>query len=241
MHEAIEKLLILQDRDRSLAGWRAEIVGLATERAEVNSRSANAEAAQAEAEQAGKELEVKKDGLEVEIQAEQEKIRTYSKQQLETKDNVAYRALGKQIEDCKKLISDLETSELMVMEEIDDHAEVLKQTDATLAEAQADQASAMTQIDERETNLNQNITETEALRAEAAEGIEETTLTRYEKLLQRRGANIVVGITHGACGGCHMKLPTSEITAVKNVNNITHCPNCSRILYYTRDMILEAD
>ena len=241
MHEAIEKLLILQDRDQSLAGWRAEITGLATERAEVNSRSANAEAAQAEAEQTSKELEVKKDALEVEIQAEQEKIRTYSKQQLETKDNTAYRALARQIEDCKKLISDLETSELMVMEEIDAHAEVLKKTGANLAEAKADQASAMGQIDERETNLNQNITDTESLRAEAAAGIEETTLTRYEKLLQRRGANIVVGITHGTCGGCHMKLPTSEIIAVKNENNITHCPNCSRILYYTRDMILEAD
>jgi len=241
MQEAIEKLLTLQERDRALAGWRAEIVGLATERAEVNSRSANAEATQAAAEQTGKELEVKKDGLEVEIQAEQEKIRTYSKQQLETKDNTAYRALARQIEDCKKFISDLETRELMVLEEIDAQAETVLQTSANLAEAKSDQASAMSQIDEREKNLNQNIEETGSLRAEAAGAIEETTLTRYEKLLQRRGANIVVGITHGACGGCHMKLPTSEVTAVKNENNITHCPNCSRILYYTRDMILEAD
>ena len=50
-----------------------------------------------------------------------------------------------------------------------------------------------------------------------------------------------MSIEHGTCGGCHMKLPTSEITAVKSDREITHCPNCSRILYYTRDMVLESD
>ena len=241
MHEAIEKLLVLQDRDRALINWRAEITGLAHERTEVNSRSAQAEIAQAEAGQKAKELEVKKDALELDVKSEQEKIRTYSKQQLETKDNVAYRALVKQIDDCEKFISDIETNEIMVLEEIDVQAETLKKTQATLAEAQADQASALTQIDEREKNLNQNIEETETLRTEAAELIDGTTLGRYERLLERRGATIVVGIEHGTCGGCHMKLPTSEITSVKSDREITHCPNCSRILYYTRDMILESD
>ena len=103
MLEIIETLLVLQDRDRTIVQGRAEIDGLEIERVSVNERSASAEAAQSSAEQAGKELEVKKNALEVDAAGEQTKIITYSKQQLETKDNTQYRAFVKQIEDCKKI------------------------------------------------------------------------------------------------------------------------------------------
>ena len=91
---------------------------------EVNSRSADAETAREAAQQKAKELEARKNGLEVEVEAEQEKIRTYARQQMDTKDNDQYKALGRQQETCKETISDLETTEIEVLEEIDSHAEV---------------------------------------------------------------------------------------------------------------------
>ena len=143
MLEIIETLLVLQNRDRTIVQGRAEIVGLGIERVSVNERSANAEAAQADAEQAAKELEVKKNALEMEAAGEQTKIITYSKQQLETKDNTQYRALVKQIDNCKKNISDFETDELMVLEEMDVNAETQKQTKADLDAANHDMATAL--------------------------------------------------------------------------------------------------
>jgi hypothetical protein len=239
MHEEIEKLLVLQSRDRAIKDGREEYVRLEHERTESQNRSTIAEDAQAAADQKAKELEVKKNALESDIQGEQAKIRTYSKQQLETKDNEHYRALSRQIEACQKNISDLETEELMALEEIDAQAEILKQAQAALAEANQDKATALAQIDERETNLNKTIEEMEGLRMEAAGKIDGTTLARYDRLLGKKGANIIVGITHGTCGGCHMKLPSSEVVAVKGGRQIKYCPNCARILYYTRDMTLE--
>ena len=132
MLEIIETLLVLQDRDRTIVQGRAEIVGLEIERVSVNERSTTAEAAQADAEQTAKELEVKKNALEMEAAGEQTKIITYSKQQLETKDNTQYRALVKQIDDCKQNISNFETDELMVLEEMDAQTETLKQTKVDL-------------------------------------------------------------------------------------------------------------
>ena len=61
MNEAIEQLLVLQKRDRSIAEWREEITGLELKRAQVKTTSADAEAAHAAAEQTAKELEVRKD------------------------------------------------------------------------------------------------------------------------------------------------------------------------------------
>jgi len=240
MLEIIETLLVLQDRDRTIVQGRAEIVGLEIERASVNERSATAEAAQADAEQAGKELEVKKNALEVDAAGEQTKIITYSKQQLETKDNTQYRAFVKQIEDCKKNISNFETDELMVLEEMDGNAEAQKQTKADLDSANQDKATALSEIDERETNLKKQIGETETLRAETAAQIDEDTLARYDRLLKKGRANIVVDVEHGACGGCHMKLPTSDVANLKSSQEVNYCPNCSCIIYYTRDMNLES-
>ena len=144
----------------------------------------------------------------MEIQGEREKIRTYSKQQLETKDNEVYRTLGRQIEACQKNISDLETEELMAMEEIDVQAETLKQAEAELTEADRDKATALAQIDEREANLKKTIEEMEGLRTEAAEKIDETTLSRYDRLLEKKGAKM-------------QDIPVEDLQAINLLNNTT--------------------
>ncbi len=241
MHEDIEKLLVLQERDRSIAHARQEVAGLGHQRTEVNGRSASAEEAKAAADKKSMELEVSKNALEVEVQGEQEKIRTYSKQQLETKDNEQYKALGRQQETCKETISNLETDEINVLEEMDVHAEVLKAAKTELEEATAAKAKALSEIDDREVGLGKKIEDLDGQRTEAEGKLDELTLSRYNRLVGRKGTNIVVGIQHGACGGCHMKLPEAEVIEIKSGSKVNYCPNCSRIVYYTRDMVLEVD
>ena len=241
MHEDIEKLLVLQERDRSIAHARQEVAGLEHQRTEVNGRSASAEEANEAAEKKSMELEVSKNALEVEVQGEQEKIRTYSKQQLETKDNEQYKALGRQQETCKETISNLETDEISVLEEMDVHAEVLKAAKVELEDANAAKVRGLSEIDEREVGLGKKIEELDGQRTEAESKIDELTLSRYNRLVERKGANIVVGIQHGTCGGCHMKLPEAEVIVIKARSKVNYCPNCSRIVYYTRDMVLEVD
>ena len=241
MHEDIEKLLVLQERDRSIAHARQEVAGLEHQRTEVNGRSASAEEANEAAEKKSMELEVSKNALEVEVQGEQEKIRTYSKQQLETKDNEQYKALGRQQETCKETISNLETDEISVLEEMDVHAEVLKAAKVEMEDANAAKVRGLSEIDEREVGLGKKIEELDGQRTEAESKIDELTLSRYNRLVERKGANIVVGIQHGTCGGCHMKLPEAEVIVIKARSKVNYCPNCSRIVYYTRDMVLEVD
>ena len=241
MHEDIEKLLVLQERDRSIAHAKQEVAGLEHQRTEMNGRSASAEEANEAAEKKAMELEVSKNALEVEVQGEQEKIRTYSKQQLETKDNEQYKALGRQQETCKETISNLETDEINVLEEMDVHAEVLKAAKVELEDANAAKVRGLSEIDEREVGLGKKIDELDGQRTEAESKIDELTLSRYNRLVERKGANIVVGIQHGTCGGCHMKLPEAEVIVIKARSKVNYCPNCSRIVYYTRDMVLEVD
>ncbi len=90
----------------------------------------------------------------------------------------------------------------------------------------------------REENLKKELAGLEANREQLAQVVDEAGRSRYDRLLKTKGTNVVVGVTHGVCGGCHMKLPTQVIVSCKAEEDIVTCINCGRILYYTRDMDL---
>jgi predicted nucleic acid-binding Zn-ribbon protein len=78
----------------------------------------------------------------------------------------------------------------------------------------------------------------ESNRDQLAESVEPRSLARYQRLSSHKGENVVVGIAHGVCGGCHMKLPVQILVSCQGDQELVSCPNCGRILYYTRDMDL---
>ena len=78
----------------------------------------------------------------------------------------------------------------------------------------------------------------EADRDHLAAAVDTEVLPRYERLRKSKGENVVVGVAHGVCGGCHMKLQRQVIVTCQGSQEIVSCPNCGRILYYTRDMSL---
>ena len=49
---------------------------------------------------------------------------------------------------------------------------------------------------------------------------------------------MIVGVDHGSCGGCHMKLQAQEIVNAKSGREMVTCTNCGRLIYYTREMIM---
>ena len=88
--------------------------------------------------------------------------------------------------------------------------------------------------------MKKELAELQAGRAELAAAVDETARTRYERLFKSKGDNVVVGVEHGVCGGCHMKLPAQILVTCRSQSEIVSCINCGRILYYTRDMELAA-
>jgi len=62
--------------------------------------------------------------------------------------------------------------------------------------------------------------------------------SKYERLAKQKGQNVVVGIQHGVCGGCHMQLSRATVVGCQAEQEVVTCTNCGRILYYTRDMDL---
>lgn len=236
MLESIEKLLILQDRDRNISRVKDELARIEPQRRELQSRAANTQSALESAKLRVKKIETERKDLELQVEAQKQKIEKYSVQQFQTKKNDEFRALGHEIETCKKSIIEIEDREIELMEQAEAAQKEVAAATQAASEAKKHVDAQIAELNGREENLKKELDELTANREELASAVDESTRSRYERLLKNKGGNVVVGIQHGVCGGCHMKFPTQVILSCRREEEIVTCPNCGRILYYTRDM-----
>ncbi len=238
MLEMIEKLLILQDRDRRIRQEEGELARIEPERQMLNAKAASAQAELENVKLRIKQIESARKDLELEVEAKKQMIVRYANQQFQTRKNEEYRALAHEIDTCKAAIFQIENGEIELMEQAEAaQKDLLRATQAAKA-ARALVDEQVGQLGEREENLKKELAELEANRVELAAAVDEDARSRYERLVRSKGENVVVGVQHGVCGGCHMKLPPQLLVTCQAEKELVGCSNCGRILYYTPDMDL---
>jgi len=238
MLDVIEKLLVLQDRDRNILKFRDELARIPAERAELHARLAAAQASLESGKTRVKQIESDRKKLELDVEAKKQQIERYSAQQFQTKKNEEYRALSHEIETCRQIIIQLEDQELELMERAEQAQKEVAAATQAAAGAKRTIDSRLADLAAREKNVQQEVGALETNRGELAAAVDDSTRHRYERLLKQKGQNVMVGIQHGVCGGCHMQLSRQVIVLCRADAELVTCPNCGRILYYTRDMDL---
>jgi predicted nucleic acid-binding Zn-ribbon protein len=238
MHEMIEKLLILQDRDRRIRQEQGELARIEPERQTLKAKAAAAQAALEGGKLRIMQTESARKDLELEVETKKQMIVRYANQQFQTRKNEEYRALAHEIDTCKAAIFEIENREIELMEQAEAaQKEVVRATQA-VKEARALMDEQVAQLGAREENLKKELAQLETNREELASAVDEGARNRYERLIRSKGENVVVGVEHGVCGGCHMKLPPQLLVTCQGEKELVGCSNCGRILYYTSDMDL---
>ena len=240
MQEIIEKLLILQERDRKILRVTQELAHIAPERNGLLLKARATQNALEAAKLRVRHIESERKLRDLEIEGKKSQIEKYANQQLQTRKNEEYKALAHEIEMAKAVIFKIEDAEIILMEQ----AEVAqKEVACATNEAAAAKKRVEDEIgllDARKENFKQELSELTAGRVALAESIDESTRNRYERIFKSKGENVVVGVDHSSCGGCHMKLTAQTVTSCRAQGEIVTCSNCGRILYFTRDMVLTA-
>ena len=236
MLDTIEKLLILQDRDRKLHRVQHELAHVGPERESLTSKAASTQSQLETAKNRVNQIESERKRLELDIEAKKSLIEKYANQQLQTRKNEEYRALAHEIEMAKEAIFKIEDSQISLMEQAEAaQRDVARATqEAAAAKKLVDEQISL--INQREANLKKELAALQAGRNELAAAVDETIRNRYDRLLKSKGDNIVVGIDHGVCGGCHMKLPAQTQVTCRSQHEVGACPSCGRILYFSPDM-----
>jgi hypothetical protein len=238
MLETIEKLLVLQDRDRKIHRVQQELAQIAPERESLHARATATQSQLEAAKNRVKQIESERKRLELDVEAKKSQIEKYANQQLQTRKNEEYRALAHEIETCKSDITKIEDQEIVLMEQTETAQKEVARANGEANEAKKLAESQIAELGQREENFKKELAGLQQGRAELAAAVDESTRNRYERLLKSKGDNVIVGVQHGVCGGCHMKLQQQLVVTCQAQKEIVTCSSCGRILYYTRDMEL---
>ena len=234
MTPVLEKLLILQGRDRRRLDLEKELKGVPADIAAVE-RKIQAEKEAIETSKLDwQKLEARKKDLENEIASAEQKAAKYRTQQLEVRKNDEFRALGHEIETVEGQIGSLEETELNVLYEIE----------AAKAKFAAAEKELKTNISGHESRIRSYRDREAVLTAELAAAKEEVTAARlplgeptlrlYDRIAARN-MPVCVPLSGGKCGGCHLKVSSEVESAVRSKADPTAqlptCDQCGRIVY----------
>lgn len=227
----IEQLLILQDRDQRIQAFQNELAAIPTERA-AKEKLIAASLARLEASKARlREIEVEKKKLELEAAAKREQIARYKQQQMQTRKNEEYAALGHEIAAAERMITDIEDRELELMEEADALAPATAEAERIHAEEKEKFTAQIADLNQKTTTIQARVAELESGRPALAEPIDPDLMDKYQRLFKSKAGQAVVRLENDVCTGCHVKVPTQVALEVRGEKSVVHCPNCGRILF----------
>jgi len=199
MQEIIEKLLILQDRNRKIVRVSQELEHISPERSSLQARAAGTQSQLEAAKLRVKQIESERKRLELEIEAKKTQIEKYANQQLQTRKNEEYKALAHEIEMAKEAIFKIEDQEIVLMEKAEAAQKEVARATVDAAAAKKLLESQIGLLNQREENLKKELAELQQGRAEMAAAVEEGARSRYERLFKSKGENVVVGVEHSVC------------------------------------------
>ena len=231
MHSELEQLLVLQDRQQKIRQIQTEIKTLPLERAHLQSQLAATAAGVESLKQKGRQVEVERKKLELDVGTRTESISRLKTQQYQTRKNDEFQAIGHEIERYENEIRKLEDQELELMIEVDKLKGEIEAADKSARATKESISRQLTDLETKSNALGSQQQELETEREAIAAQIDADLLDQFERLFNSKGDAAVVAVEHGVCTGCHMKVTTATASRVKAGKEIVSCENCGRILF----------
>jgi len=231
VHPQLEQLLVLQDRQQKIRQFENEIRTLPLQRRSLEAQLAASIAGVDTLKQKGRQLEIDRKKLELDVGTRTETISRLRTQQYETRKNDEFQAMGHEIERYENEIRKIEDEELELMEQAEKIKTQLEGEEKKAAATKESISRQMKDLEEKSRTLEARLQEVTAQRAELAAKIDEDLLNRFDRLFASKGDAAVVALEHEVCTGCHMKVTTATSMHVKAGKEIVSCEQCGRILY----------
>jgi predicted nucleic acid-binding Zn-ribbon protein len=231
VHPELEQLLVLQDRQQKIRQIQTEIKTLPVQRNHLESQLAATTAGVEALKQKGRQLEIDRKRLELDVGTRAETISRLKTQQYQTRKNDEFQAIGHEIERYENEIRRLEDEELEVMLQADKLKAELEAAEKAARATNESVSRQLSNLEMKSKTLESRQEELAKEREALAGKVDGDLLSRFERLFDSKGDAAVVAIEHGVCAGCHMKVTTATAARVKTGREIVSCENCGRILY----------
>jgi predicted nucleic acid-binding Zn-ribbon protein len=231
VHPDLEQLLIIQDRQQKIRQIQAEIKTLPQQKANLEAQLAASAASVETLKQKGRQVEVDRKKLELDVGTRNDSIAKLRTQQYETRKNDEFQAMGHEIERYENEIKKIEDEELELMIQVDKVKAELVEEEKKARVTKESISRQLVDLDEKSKTLESRLQELTKERTELAAKINEDLLDRFDRLFESKGDAAIVALEHNVCTGCHMKVTTATVMHAKAGKEIVSCEQCGRILY----------
>jgi len=229
-----EQILELQEQDRRIVQGRRELADIPKRKDAIQAELEKHTEVLNEAKERQKSSQSSMGALELEVASAKEKVTKLRQQQLGLKTNKEFQAMESEIDAVCQEIRRLEDKQIEVMEqteqiqrEIREHSEALKVEESRIAQDTS-------VLDERLARIEADLGELQTKRDTLAADVDPRLLKHYERIFEKKQDYAIVGIEHGVCAGCHMKLPPHVLQDAKRNTEVVTCDFCGRMLYFRR-------
>ncbi|MEW6419273.1 MAG: C4-type zinc ribbon domain-containing protein [Nitrospirota bacterium] len=236
MNEQIKCLVELQRIDSNILDRKHTMDVIPSKISKAERPLKESQAALDKTKQRHSSLEKKKRAKEGELDAINEKIKKLKARTADIKTNKEYQAHLKEIESAEKERYTVEDEILLIMEELDVSSKEMESEEEKLRVEKDRLEAFKNQLDKEMLEAEKELLTLKKMRSRIVDNIDKEIYNRYIDLIESSNGIAVTEVKEAICQGCNMNIPPQLFVEIKKNEEIIHCPQCRRILYYKNNI-----
>lgn len=230
MKKSIRDLLALQAVDIRIRNLEIRYKTIPGERAALVAEFEVVKKALAAAKANVQKLELAIRTCQSETASEQENLKNSKIRSATIKKAAEFDAINAQIAGCEKRISELETKELELYDELEKAKEKAVATERSYKATGRLAQAEVRQLDDLKAKIVEEIKAKALESKELEKNVGQSMLSQYKRILATGKGEPLSPIKGGLCGNCSLKLPPMTLNQA-SVGDIVNCDHCSYFLY----------
>ena len=207
VHAALEQLLVLQDREQKIRQIQNEVRTLPLQKKHLEEQLATNHAALDALRQKGRQVEVDRKKLELDVGTRTDTIAKLRTQQYETRKNDEFQAMGNEIKRYEEEIGKIEDQELELMDQADKLKAEVSAEEKKVAAVSDSVARQLKDLESKGQALDARFQELSKERDSLASNIDEDILDRFHRLFGTRCLHWLPHEGHHGDGGSCKRWP----------------------------------
>jgi predicted nucleic acid-binding Zn-ribbon protein len=232
VNEQLRLLVELQQLDSSIISFDKTIKTIPGKISMMQEPLKSAQAAFDNQKKAVEAAEKKKRQKDAALEDIQDKIEKMKGRTGEIKDNKAYQAHLKEIEQAEKERYTIEDEILALMEAVDEDGKKFKETEKALEEENLKVAEMKKHLEAEVKEAEQELQSLKDKRKSFIDALQSENYETYMSLLTGKGGLAVSRAAKEICTGCNMNIMPQLYVEIKKNDRIIQCPQCGRILFF---------
>ncbi len=237
MNPELSQLLALQETDIEIKQLNQEIVSLPARQQEIERQFAESVKEFLDLRKQFDDAQADKSRLETSLSDEQTRLDKFREDLMKATNQREYETAVREIDVARKTISSLETDILKLMEQ-------LEKLEAQVAERSPAIENRRTEVDEQIARTaasvaghRERLATLTADREQKLRSLGQNTRATYERVSKMRSGLALAEARDYMCTGCRMKIRPQVYNDIRRGETIFNCENCGRILYYAEPQI----